>query len=93
MLEAVPNTRNHDGELWAYVCNHFFPDSFRTIDGERWVRVKDVAYNLPSQDNIKRIRAQFQNDDGLFPPTDPQVVLKRQRNEKEWESHINREYV
>jgi hypothetical protein len=42
---------------------------------------------LTKAENIRRVRQKIQNDLGLFPPTDPDVIAKRKIKEeviKEW---------
>lgn len=41
-------------------------------------------YELPREDNVKRIRAKFQNESRIFPPTKWEVAERRGYLENEW---------
>lgn len=91
VLDERPETRNDDKLLWLWVCSTFFPGSFLRVDGINYLRVKDIL-DLPSQDSIKRTRAEYQNEEKMFLPTDPKVLEGRSRNSKNWKEHINKSY-
>jgi len=38
---------------------------------------------MPAFETIKRVRAKIQNTEGLYPPTDPEVLAKRQKRQEE----------
>lgn len=44
---------------------------------------------LPSPETIARCRRLIQNNDGLFPPTNPDVIAKRAKREKTIRENIN----
>ena len=88
VLENRPETRNNDVTLTVWVWHSLRPDLFRRIDGDSYIRTKDL-YELPREDNVKRLRAQIQNDEGRFLPTDPEVIKLRRRREERWRDVIN----
>ena len=75
ILKNHPETRNSDITLMIAVWQNFYNigPSIRT----------DQLYDLPREDNIKRIRAQF-NARGLYRPTDIKIVRARGLNEDKW---------
>lgn len=75
-LETQQDTRNSDITLMIAVWQTFYG-----ID--RVVHVSTL-YDLPREDNIKRIRAKLQNEEKIFLPTKLEVALKRGINEVDW---------
>jgi len=89
-LEKYPETRNSDIKLtnaiwYEYYRNKLFLDYRDNSSGDLAVRLKDL-YNLPREDEIKRIRAYFQNDKKLYLPTSWEVARRRKWKEEEWRS-------
>lgn len=80
ILIEFPETRNSDIALTIYIWQKFYgvEDS---IDLSR-------LYELPSQDNIKRVRAFIQNEQGLYLPTDPEIMRVRGIKEQEWKQDM-----
>lgn len=56
-------------------------------DGEVGVYLKDM-FNLPTHDNIKRLRAIIQNVEGRYLPTSLEVAKQRKINEGVWNAYI-----
>jgi hypothetical protein len=55
----------------------------------RWYNVQDAVpvgrlFDLPREDNVKRIRAVFQNTEHKYLPTDPSILIKRGIEEAYW---------
>lgn len=55
----------------------------------RWYNVQDAVqvgrlFDLPREDNVKRVRAVFQNTEHKYLPTDPAVLVKRGIEEAYW---------
>ena len=46
-------------------------------------------YDLPTQDAIKRYRAEIQNEKGLYLPTDPEILKQRKINEQLWKQELD----
>lgn len=56
---------------------------------QRWYSVGEAIqvgrlFNLPREDNVKRIRAVFQNVEHKYLPTDPSILIKRGIEEAYW---------
>lgn len=97
MLEENPDCRNSDITLMIKIWERYYPQ--RIIDGK--IRLSDL-YELPREDNIKRIRAKLQEealkridegktngDEVYFLPTSEAVAKKRQINEVIWQKALN----
>ena len=86
-LENFPETRNSDIKLTNALWIHFYPDKItRNEQNNALVRLLDL-YTLPSQDNIKRWRAKF-NQNGEFLPSDIEVINRRSRNAEVWHEEM-----
>jgi len=97
ILSTNIESRNSDITLTVELWRHFYPKSvhhkneydlgtYSIIDD--FVFLRDL-YNLPHQDNIKRIRAAFQNDALKYLPTDQKIAQARGINEVEWREHLD----
>lgn len=83
-LREFPETRNSDIALTISVWQLFFPQFlFREGENSYSVPLKNL-YELPREDNVKRIRAYFQNDKNLYLPTVWEIARKRGILEDEW---------
>lgn len=92
VLEDMPLTRNSDISLLIEVWKRFYPkfvleekhqDGATYTVGHKYVRLTDL-FNLPREDNVKRVRAYFQNVKKLYPPTEWAIAKKRGLVEDEW---------
>lgn len=84
VLQEYPETRNSDITLMLKIWEIYYPQYIKKgASGELGVWLKDL-YELPREDNIKRVRAIFQNTQGLFLPSDPAVRMQRKINEEQW---------
>lgn len=81
-LKNYPATRDSDIKLTLHIWLKFYPKSLHQIDGEWYVKAKDL-YELPREDNIKRIRAKF-NENGEYLTDKPQIRKQRKQKEIEW---------
>jgi hypothetical protein len=99
ILYWKPYTRNSDIYLWVEVVNKWYwseflvlADMVQTHDSQdvQMKALKNFMMEAPNQDNIKRIRAYF-NQKKKFLPTDPKVAKARKLNEKEWRIYLERE--
>jgi hypothetical protein len=77
ILKSYPETRNSDIALTIMVWKIYY-----NVDNKIYLQ---ELYSLPSQDNIKRIRAKF-NEKGLYLTELPEVRRKRHQKEEEWRS-------
>lgn len=84
-LEHIPETRNSDLHLTIQIWKEFYPEKMRFLGERMAVEVRDL-YDLPREDEIKRIRATIQNEEKRFPPTSWEVAKQRKWNEVEWQN-------
>lgn len=81
-------SRNSDIRLTQMIWWNYYKGSLlQHTDGKIYVNMADL-YNLPREDNIKRIRAKIQNDLKEFLPTDPAIARKRGWQEDEWRKFL-----
>jgi hypothetical protein len=83
ILANYPETRNSDIQLMIQLWMDFYPE---LLSG-RYVFL-DNLFDLPREDNIKRIRAQFQNTKRVFLPTSTEVCIERFKLSKEWKRFL-----
>lgn len=86
-LKNDERSRNSDIRLTQVIWWTFYRDSLKEIDGVYFVSLGKL-FDLPREDNIKRIRAKIQNEERLFLPTDPAIAKKRGWKEDEWRRHL-----
>lgn len=83
-LKEFPETRNSDERLTIVLWSKFHPDLLdRSFMGRAVVPIENVM-KLPSQDKIKRIRANIQNKHKLYPPTIWEVAEQRDWAQAAW---------
>ena len=83
VLRNEPETRNSDIKLTIAIWRRFYPAKIKKgASGEEGVLLKDL-FDLPREDNVKRVRAQF-NADGKFFPTDWEVAKARGIQQDQW---------
>ena len=93
-LEKYSDSRNSDITLTLWIWREFYYDSIiksgEAIEqnGRMYISPK-LLFILPREDNIKRIRAYFQNNKKLYLPTNLEVVRQRKQNEEEWRKQLN----
>jgi len=78
-LEDFPETRNSDIALTIQIWETYYPEYLEN----GWVKIENL-YDLPREDNVKRIRARIQNVEGRLLPTSEAVVKQRRINEDRW---------
>lgn len=84
VLRNEPETRNSDVLLTRRIWERYYPQ--RIVDTPRGPAVLlESLMDLPREDNIKRIRAKF-NEKGKYYPTDWKVAQARGIQENEWRS-------
>ena len=86
-LEKYPETRNSDVKLTNSIWVEYYRDRLKTIDGKAYVALVDL-YDMPREDNVKRIRAKIQNEENRFLPTTLEVVRQRKINEEIWRNKL-----
>ncbi len=96
-LKEQPATRNSDIALTIAIWQRYFPEKLnKTVGDEPCVKLKNL-YELPREDNVKRVRAKLQEmalkriEDGTatggehwYLPTDEKVIAQRQINAVLW---------
>lgn len=90
VLSSVPQTRNSDIELTIEIWRRYYSKYIivSSVSGVEAVRLRDL-FELPREDNVKRVRAHIQNDLGKFLPTDWAVARQRKINEQTWRVYMN----
>lgn len=88
MLKIYPETRDSDISLMIMLWQNYHKSQLVSMNnGTIYVALKSL-YDLPREDNIKRIRAKFQNELGLYLPTKLEVALRRGIEEAKWRSFM-----
>lgn len=95
-LKRDPACRNSDIALMIAIWQEYYPQRIR----EGMIRIVDL-YDLPREDNIKRIRAKFQEealdridkgkikgDEMFYLPTSAEVAKQRKINASIWEKAL-----
>jgi hypothetical protein len=81
-LIECPGTRNSDIELTIKIWERFHNARLGWDGAKRWIYIEQL-FELPREDNVKRIRAKF-NSEGLYWPTDPKVAQARGILQDDW---------
>lgn len=89
ILTDHPTARNSDIWLTCKLWATYYPSKIHRElgNGPQFVYLKDII-DLPREDNIKRIRAIIQNQEGTLLPTSLEVAMKRNINEQVWREYI-----
>ena len=88
ILEKYPETRNSDIKLTNAIWFEYYKEFLVALpNGEAGVSLLNI-YELPHQDNIKRLRAHIQNKKKMFLPTSLEVAKQRKWLEEDWRSHL-----
>ena len=89
ILKEFPKARDSDQWLTLKIWQVYFPDWVVTLpDGTIAVRFRDIM-NLPREDNVKRIRAKIQNEEGKWLPTTWKIAHQRKIEESVWRNYVN----
>lgn len=93
VLKEQPDTRNSDVALTIAIWKRYYPRrlKFREQDNKMYIALDDL-FDLPREDNIKRIRAIIQNDEGRYLPTNKEVAIQRRINMQQWQLYITQQY-
>lgn len=86
-LAADERSRNSDIRLTQAIWFRYYHSSMLEHNGLVYVEVAKM-YDLPREDNIKRIRAKIQNEQHEFLPTSEAVARKRKWNIQEWRDYL-----
>jgi hypothetical protein len=84
LLKDIPQTRDCDILLTQEIWKKYYPQYLHSSPtGKLWISFDGMKV-LPREDNVKRIRAKFQNDLNKYLPTKIEVVRQRRQNEQVW---------
>lgn len=89
ILYKFPSTRDCDVELTLMVYVEFFKNRIVYRNDRIYIPASSL-FVLPTQDNIRRIRAYFQNTKGKYPPCDPDTIKRRGTLECVWKSEMSK---
>lgn len=87
VLATDEQSRNSDIRLTQVIWWKYHRQHLKVVDGKVYVDVNRM-YELPREDNIKRIRAKIQNELHEYLPTSAEVAKKRHWNIEEWRSYL-----
>lgn len=86
-LRNIPETRNSDITLMIEIWKRYFSQKVRKgATGKEGVWLEDL-YELPREDNVKRVRAKL-NAQGKYYPTDWKVAKARGIKEDIWRQEL-----
>jgi hypothetical protein len=85
VLQRSEKAKNSDVYLWILIVRQFYSGVVRP---DQSIFLKDM-FELPNQDNVKRLRARF-NAALLYLPTSEEVRRKRGINEAIWRTYLAR---
>jgi len=86
-LMMHPQTRNSDIALTIKIWEVFYPEYIKQNDrGTKFIQIESL-YKLPREDNVKRIRAKF-NNNNQYLPDNPVVRNQRNIKEEQWRSFL-----
>ena len=91
ILSTNEESRNSDITLTIEIWKRFYPQHIKTLPDVMCTAVVSLKslFDLPREDNVKRIRAAFQNDALKYLPTDWRIAEARGINEQEWRAHLD----
>ena len=87
VLASDPKSRNSDIRLTQMIWWRYHQDKVMSFNGSAYIKFEDL-FELPREDNIKRIRAKIQNVLKEYLPTDPEVARKRGWLVEEWREYL-----
>lgn len=82
-LRNYPETRDSDITLTIKIWKTFHLQYLRQDDRLNYMVPLEYLFELPREDNVKRVRAQF-NSEGKYYPTKWEVAKARGIKEDEW---------
>lgn len=86
-LDLFIETRNSDVTLMITLWERYYPEYIQHVDGVVHIKLLDL-YELPRESTIVRIRAQIQNDEGKYLPTEWKIAKQRGINEDAWKKSL-----
>lgn len=86
-LENDEPSRDSDIRLTNYIYVNYFQEKLIKID-DRWAVKLTSLYELPKEEDVRRLRAKIQNEEGKFLPTSEEVRIKRKISEERWRNYL-----
>jgi hypothetical protein len=87
-LEKFPATRNSDITLTQQLWMTFHKGVLLFSEQYGYCAQLTKLFDLPREDNVKRVRAKIQNTEFLFLPTSLGVAKKRGWHEEDWLKYL-----
>lgn len=87
-LEKYPDSRNSDVKLTNAIWVEYYSHKMFRNELNQWCVVISNLYEMPRQDDVRRLRAKIQNEEGKFLPTSPEVIKQRKINEEKYRSML-----
>lgn len=83
ILARYPETRNSDIKLAIKLWEEFYNHCLHLKDGKLSIQLKYLS-KIPKQVSITRVRGKIQNKEGLYIPTNKEVIRQRHIKESEF---------
>lgn len=89
ILATMPESRNSDITLMIELWKHYYKDLllYHPRTSEPYIKLSNL-FEMPREDNIKRIRAKIQNEERRYLPTNEEVFNERARLSTEWRQFL-----
>lgn len=86
-LDRYPETRNSDIDLFARLCENFYPPFERAL--HNWRDLASAMHSVPSLDHIARVRRKVieQHEYKKYLPTERYIAEARGYNKAVWEAY------
>ncbi len=87
ILSTIPESRNSDITLTTEIWKRYHQGSMIKTEVGEAVLLRDL-FDLPREDNVKRVRAKIQNEERRYLPTDEKIFQERAKLSKEWRAFL-----
>lgn len=87
ILTTEPETRNSDITLTIKLWKHYYPDYLIESKGKFYINVESL-FEIAREDHIKRYRAEIQNVEKRYLPTDMKILIQRAKLSIEWQKEL-----
>ncbi len=85
LLSRYPDARNNDFYLQLLWLKTF--GGIKALPFIEWPKIKELSGRLES---VRRMRQKVQNEMGLYPPTDPEILKRRQERQERFRQLLGR---
>lgn len=86
-LQNTPETRDSDELLTAVLWLNFYGEFIIDLNGEKVIALKNLK-NVPTADDISRLRAKIQNEEHLYLPLRWETAKQRKWSEDNWRAFL-----